>query len=121
MQIAPRSGGFPTLGALGGSQGGIQQDSGCLVIAPDSKAQMHVDTLPHAFSSGPTRQRRGHRHAAAGQGWVALPAPATHSPAGWDTRGLQGRSQDLGGYTLHVLLTPTHPSEELPIQEHRPR
>ena len=121
MQIAPRSGGFPTLGALGGSQGGIRQDRGCLVTAPGSKAQMHVDTLPHAFSSGLTRQRRGRQRAVAGPGWVALPAPVTHSTVGWDTRGLGGRSQDLSRYTLHVLLTPTHPSEELPIQKHRSR
>ena len=97
MQIAPRSGRFPTLGALGGSQGGIQQDRGCLVIAPGSKAQMHVDILPHTFNLGPSKQQRGRQQAVAGQGWVALPAPATHSTAGWDTSGLGGQSQDHGG------------------------
>lgn len=106
---------IPNSWGLGGSQGGIRQDSGCLVIATGSKAQMHVDTLPHAFSLGPTRQQRGHRHAVAGQGWVALPAPATHCPAGWDTRGLRDESGPWW-YTLHVLLPPTHPSEELPIR-----
>ena len=97
MQIAPRSGRFPTLGALGGSQGGIQQDRGCLVIAPGSKAQMHVDILPHTFNLGPSKQHRGRQQAVAGQGWVALPATATHSTACWVASGLGGQSQDHGG------------------------
>lgn len=32
-----------------------------------------------------------------GRAWVALPAPATHSTAGWDSSGLVGRSRDHGG------------------------
>ena len=55
----------------------------------------------------------------AGLGGLACPCHSLHRGLGhpWP----RGQSQDLSRYTPHVLLTPTHPSEELPIQKHRSR